>query len=58
MSPRQLREAYEIYRSKLSLDAAGQAPSAAAVQYFVTAWRELRRRKNRKNGHEKIAAGQ
>ena len=40
----QLREAYELYRSKLALDAEGWPPNAAAVQYFVTAWRELRRR--------------
>lgn len=33
----QLREAYELCRSKLALDAEGWPPSAARVQYFVSA---------------------
>jgi hypothetical protein len=47
----QLREAYEIYRRALALDASEWPPNAARVQYFITAWRELRRRKN---GHERV----
>jgi hypothetical protein len=40
----QLREAYEIYRGALAL-AEEWPPSAARVQYFIAAWRELRRRR-------------
>jgi hypothetical protein len=45
-----LRRTYELCREGLRLDEAGNPPSAAAVQYFVAAWRELRRRQKKSAG--------
>jgi hypothetical protein len=43
-SDAELRRSYEIYRDALRI-VEGEPPQAAKIQYFLSAWREIRRRR-------------